>query len=127
MEQKRRLRGRAVIAAVLIALAAMAAVLGHCISRYSGLLIRQQQEQMLRIVRSVRGTLGTYIDTERELLAWEAARSYGSEEELLAAMEEYLAVKPQARRNMLLLRADGKVLINTASPSAGAGLSLIHI
>ena len=121
MEQKRRLKGWAAIAAALIALAAMAAVLGHCISRYSGLLISQQQEQMLRIVRSVRGTLGTYIDTERELLAWEAARRYGSMGELQASMEEYLSVKPQARRNMLLLREDGRVLANVASPSEGAG------
>ena len=42
MEQKRRLRGWTAIAAALIALAAMAAVLGHCISRYSCLLYTSQ-------------------------------------------------------------------------------------
>ena len=56
MERKKSLKGRAALAAALIALAAMAGVLGHCISRYSALLISQQQEQMLRIVRSVGGT-----------------------------------------------------------------------
>lgn len=115
MERKKSLKGRAALAAALIALAAMAGVLGHCISRYSALLISQQQEQMLRIVRSVGGTVRTYIKTEKELLAWEAGRSYGSGEELAGAMEEFLAMKPQARRNMLLLNANGDVLLNVKS------------
>lgn len=115
MERKKSLKGRAALAAALIALAAMAGVLGHCISRYRALLISQQQEQMLRIVRSVGGTVRTYIKTEKELLAWEAGRSYGSGEELAGAMEEFLAMKPQARRNMLLLNANGDVLLNVKS------------
>ena len=119
MERKKSLKGRAALAAALIALAAMAGVLGHCISRYSALLISQQQEQMLRIVRSVGGTVRTYIKTEKELLAWEAGRSYGSGEELAGAMEEFLAMKPQARRNMLLLNANGDVLLNVKSREPG--------
>ncbi len=119
MERKKSLKGRAALAAALIALAAMAGVLGHCISRYSALLISQQQEQMLRIVRSVGGTVRTYIKTEKELLAWEAGRSYGSGEELAGTMEEFLAMKPQARRNMLLLNANGDVLLNVKSREPG--------
>lgn len=119
MKRKKSLKGRAALAAALIALAAMAGVLGHCISRYSALLISRQQEQMLRIVRSVGGTVRTYIETEKELFAWEAGRSYGSGEELAGAMAEYLAMKPRARRNMLLLNGDGKVISNVKSSQEG--------
>lgn len=115
MEKKNWFSTRAAIAAVLIGMGLLAAVLAGGISHYSSTLIKQQQEQMLRIVRSVGSTIHTYIDTEKELLRWESSRSYGSMGMLRAAMEEYRAMKPQARTNMLLVDGQGRVLENIRS------------
>lgn len=112
MEKKNWFGTRRAIAAVLVGMGLLAAVLAGSISRYSNTLIKQQQDQMLRIVRSVGSTIHTYIDTEKELLCREASRSYESMDELRAAMEEYRAMKPLARSNMLLVDGRGKVLMN---------------
>ena len=118
MEKKNWFGTRTAIAAVLIGMGLLAAVLAGSISRYSSTLIKQQQDQMLRIVRSVGSTIHTYIDTEKELLRWEAARSYESMEELRAAMEEYRAMKPHARANVLLVDSQGRVLENIRDQGA---------
>ncbi len=118
MEKKNWLGTRTAVAAVLAGMGLLAAVLAGSISRYSNTLIEQQQDQMLRIVRSVGGTIHTYIETEKELLHWEAARSYESVEELKGAMEEYRTMKPKARTNMLLVDGGGRVLLNVREQGA---------
>lgn len=112
MKKKNWFGAGTAIAAVLAGMCLLAAVLAGSISRYSNTLIKQQQDQMLRIVRSVGSTIHTYIDTEKELLCREASRGYGSMEELRAAMAEYRAMKPHARANLLLVDGRGRVLMN---------------
>lgn len=124
----KRLNEKKIIILTMVLLLALVGLLIRSFLNYNRSLIANQQQQLLKIVRSVSNIMDTYIDNQKNALAFlvetELFQKYdfsGTSEksaELEEEMLQYLKADSKARVELLIVRPDGTILFQIHNPDS---------